>query len=204
MTDLTAVFTQAMRRPSIICDIDGIIADWVSAACEAVNGHFGTSYTPMVWWQWAGPFSDEERAWIAAERHTDPAYWMSLSPNEDMIESLHELAAEHYPLTLSSEAPPEQRGARTAWLEYHNVPYNQLYLVGPGGKASLCATHSEENPAILIDDNPQRWVDCGQMPGISILTPRTSYCPELPSEPNVTLFDSFSEVPGLVAALAPV
>jgi hypothetical protein len=198
MTDLSGVFTAAMARPTVVSDIDGIIADWVSAACEAVNGHFGTGYTPMVWWSWAGPFSAEERDWLTTERHADSAFWMSLSPFGEMVDTLHELAALGYRLVLSSEMPAEQRAARTAWLEWHDVPYNELYLIGTGGKVALCSQSSDEYPVTLIDDNPQRWVDCALYPGVEILCPRRTYTPEIASERNVALYDHPTEIVGLI------
>jgi hypothetical protein len=199
--ELASTFTRAMSRPVVVSDIDGIIADWVSSACQAVNAHFGTSYTPMVFWQWRGPFSDEERAWLADERHSDSAFWMALSPFDEMIETLHTLAIAGYRLVLSSEAPADQRGARTAWLQYHEVPYNELYLVGTGGKVALCSQATASNPIVLIDDCPDRWMDCATIEGVEIFCPRRSYTPEIPSEKNVTLYDRPSQLPELIAAL---
>jgi hypothetical protein len=199
--ELASIFTSAMTRPMVVSDIDGILANWVTAACQAVNAHFGTHYTPMVWWQWHGPFSDEERTWLHDERFSDAAFWMSLAPIDEMITALHTLAIAGYRIVLSSEAPAEQRGARTAWLEYYEVPYNELYLVGAGGKVALCAQASTDNPIVLIDDSPDRWVDCAPYPGVHILCPRTAYTPEMPSESNVTIFDRFNQVPALVSAI---
>ena len=200
MSGLSSVFTQAMLRPTVICDIDGILADYVSAACEAVNGHFGTSYTPMVWWSYRGPFSAEQYDWLVTERFSDGAFWMSESPHYDAIGALHDLAVGGYRIVLSSEAPVEQKAARTAWIEHYGVPYNELYLVGPGGKAELCAAHGAENPAVLIDDNPARWSDCARG-GVWVFTPRTSYTPsEIP--PNVEVFERFGEIPSLVASVS--
>jgi hypothetical protein len=202
VSDLSSVFAQAMSRPTIISDIDGVLANYVSAACEAVNGHFATQYTPMAWWSYRGPFSADEYDWLVSERFGDGAFWMAESPHYDAIAALGALGAQGYHLIISSEAPAEQRSARVAWLEHYEVPYNELYLVGPGGKAELCAGFDAEHPAVLIDDNPARWVDCAHE-GIEILCPRTPYCPVIASEPNVTIFDRFSEVPSLVAALRP-
>lgn len=190
-----------MLRPTVIFDIDGVLANFCSAACEAVNGAFGTSYTPMVWWSYRGPFSADEHAWLVDERFVDGAFWMAESPHYDAIGAAHDLAVAGYRLVVSSEAPAETKAARVAWIEHYQVPHNELYFIGSGGKAALCAMHSPTNPAILIDDNPDRWTDCAG-DGVEVLCPRTSYTPDSAPPPHVTIFDRFSEIPELVTQLS--
>lgn len=200
MTDLASVFTQAMSRPTIICDIDGVLANFCSAACEAVNAHFGTSYTPMIWTTFRGPFNDEEHDWMVEERFSSGAFWMSESPNHDAIGALHQIASAGYRIVVSSERPSEQRPASTVWLEYYQVPLNEVYLIGPGGKVALCAQHGPDNPAVLIDDSPARWADCAK-DGVEILCPRTGYTPNSDGVAHVQVFDHFGQIPELVAGL---
>jgi hypothetical protein len=200
VTDLSSLFTQAMTRPTIICDVDGVLANFCSAACEAVNAHFGTSYTPMIWTTYRGPFNDEEHAWLVSERFTDAAFWMSESPNRDAIGALHQLATAGYRIVVSSERPAEQSAASIVWLEFYRVPLNQVYLIGPGGKVALCSEHGPDNPAILIDDSPERWTDCAGE-GVEILCPRTGYTPDSDGVAHVQVFDHFHQIPELVAEM---
>ena len=202
MTDLASVFLEALTRPVVICDIDGILADYESGACEAVNGHFGTSYSPMAWWEWDPPFAPDECEWLWSERHTDPAFFMAMSPHRDAIATLTHLVQLDYRITVSSERPVEAAAATVAWLDFYGVPRNDTHLQGAGGKVALCSQHGPSNPAVLIDDSPRRWVDCAG-PGVNILAyipPHPHFARPLQYPEHVQPFSSFNEVPALVGA----
>lgn len=194
--DPAEAFLEAFSRPRVVCDIDGVLADYCSAACEAVNGHFNTAYTPMIWTSYAGPFNPAEYDWLTAERFSDDAFWMAEAPNPAAIWALNRLAEAGYEIVVSSERPATAAGATVAWLQFHQVPSNDVHLVGPGGKVALCG----EARTVLIDDSPARWSDCAG-PECTVLSPRTPYTVETRGYDHVVLFSSYFDVPGLVKGI---
>jgi hypothetical protein len=197
VADNGAIFLAALNRPTIICDIDGVLCDYVAGACAAVNTRFGTSYLPAMWTTYGGPFNRTEREWLTMERYPDGAFWAALSPDTEAIAALRRLAVDH-PTILSSERPSIVKDATTAWLELYGVPNDAVYLVGPGGKRAIVDQY-EDRQLVLIDDSPGRWLDCAR-PNVTILTPAKPWVPA-PVGYDVTIFQSWDEVEELLGDL---
>jgi uncharacterized HAD superfamily protein len=197
VADNGAIFLAALNRPTIICDIDGVLCDYASGACAAVNARFGTSYLPSMFTTYTGPFTQTERDWLYEERFADGAFWAALSPDTEAIAALRRLAVDH-PTILSSERPSVVKDATTAWLELYGVPNDAIYLVGPGGKRQIVDQY-EDRTLILIDDNPARWLDCAR-PNVTILTPSRPWVPA-PVGYAVTIFQNWDQVEDMLADL---
>lgn len=197
VADNGAVFLAALNKPTIICDIDGVLCDYAGAACASVNARFGTSYLPSMFTTYQGPFNKTERDWLYEERYGDGAFWAAMSPDTEAIAALRRLAEVH-PTIVSSERPTAAKEATTAWLELYGVPNDALYLVGPGGKRAIVDQY-QDRQLVLIDDNPARWLDCAR-PNVTILTPSRTWVPEPVGYP-VTVFQSWDDVEDLLGDL---
>lgn len=186
-------FLQALGRPTILCDVDETIAMYCSAACEAVNGAFGTSYTPQMWRTFGGPLTGEQRQWLEDARHTDGAFWLAMAPDTIAVEALRALGRAGFPIILSSNRPAEQKAPTAAWVDYWRLPHGEIHLVGPGGKEQIASQYGPERPLVVIDDKPAMWASIPR-PGITLWSPRRPYTPSGTPPPGVTVFDSWLEL----------
>lgn len=184
-------FARAAARPLIVSDIDGILADYVSGACIAVDAAWSKHYTPGTWTTYRGQMTAEERAWLAKLREDSGAFWLSLSACQAAIAALRTLSAQGFQVVIASDRPQRQAAATVTWLEQNEVPYADLVLSGEGGKEALADRCSETARAVFLEDNPARWLTLSR-PGVQCWCPRLRYTP--PAFTLARIFDSWGDI----------
>ena len=182
--DPLEVFTESLSRPLIVCDVDGILAYFVQAACLAVNLAFGSAYTPEQWTTYRGPLSAEQHGWLNQQMDS-PTFWATIAPDQEAAMMLRLLARDGYGIIIATDRPSDMRLVTQRWLELWRIPYDGL-LVGPGSKERLAQEHGPDNPMILIDDNPAKCLTVPR-PGVEVWTIRRPYT-------SGTQFNSWTEL----------
>lgn len=143
-----------MAKPALFCDVDGVLAFQPEGDILAVNARFGTTWliADAASYPFRSMLPPRQAAWLGENW---PVIAANLAPDTRAVRVLAKAAKAGYQVTVCTERPPELAALTRAWLAYWQVPAASTALaVGPGGKADVLAPFGEDNPAVLIDDNP--------------------------------------------------
>jgi uncharacterized HAD superfamily protein len=170
--NVAATFPVPGPLPALYCDIDGVLAFEPEGSIIAVNAMFATSYlaAEVDWFPFSGKLSAVRAKWLAENW---PQIAANLAPDTIAADVMRRAVAHGYPLTVCTERGPSLAAVTSAWLNTWEIPADKLAVVEPGGKATLLAGHSEDNPAILIDNSPLN-VSIAR-PGVSVWQPARPY-----------------------------
>lgn len=190
--DAMGAFVTAATRPLIVSDIDNWLAFYSEAALQAVNARFGKHYRIDQWTTYHGPFTDREHDWLTNERNNDLEFFSNMAPDFHAIDALDQIADMGYTIQLKTNRPESVKDATLRWLGYWAIHYSDIVLHGPDGVHQIAALHNEDDPMVLIDDNPARWLDIPG-PGKQVWSPRREYTPVYPPA-GVRIFEDCREI----------
>lgn len=141
--------------PALFFDVDGTLAFQPEASIVAVNARFGSSLLTVEAdsYPFAASLPEGQAAWLTAQLDSGivPA---NLAPDTKAISVAARAQAHGYNIAICTERPPAQQELTAAWLKACGVPFDRLFVVGPGGKVDLLAQYGPDDPVILIDDSP--------------------------------------------------
>lgn len=192
--DLGAIFAAEAQRPLVACDVDGVLAFTAEAVCTALNARFGTSRTPESLTSYPfGPLLPPEQArWLDAHTVRD-AWAANLAPDLDAIAALAAIRDAGHRVIVSSDRPATLAGATVAWLDQWQVPRDGIRLDGPGSKRAALTSCGPTSPAVLVDDDPRKWLTVAR-PGVQVWTPRRPWTPdEWQRYPGVRVFTDWAQ-----------
>lgn len=195
--DLGAVFAAEAARPLVVCDIDNVLAFHAEAACTAVNARFGTSYlaSRMLTYPIANQLEPEQRQWLATQSVRDP-WILNLAPDRDALMALRKIHEARHRVVIASDRPPVVAKATARWLDSNAVLRDGQVLDGPGSKRTVLASSGQGVLAVLLDDDPAKWLTIAR-PGVEVWCPRRPWTPQgWRQYPNVRVFTDWAEVLG--------
>ena len=190
MMDLSAVALRQLRRPTVLSDVDNILCYYIEGELLAVNARYGTSYSldQMTTYQGHGVYDDEQREWIHSWRHTASALDL-LAPNYQAIDALTQLHDAGCRIIVASNRPVEMATTTTEWLRKYEVPFDLIFLNGPGSKPWVAKHYG---PLVWLDDDPHMWPYA--VPTRStIYTPRREWTPSTPRR-GVIVYSNYTDV----------
>jgi 5' nucleotidase, deoxy (Pyrimidine), cytosolic type C protein (NT5C) len=195
--DLGALFAAEAGRPLVACDIDNVLAFHAEAVCTAVNARFGASYlaSQMTAYPFSNLLETEQAKWLAA--HITRGPWIAnLAPDRAASAALGRIHDAGHRVLIASDRPPQSAEATASWLDANRVPRDGQILEGPGSKGRALAANGPASPAVLIDDDPSKWLTIAR-PGVEVWSPMRPWTPQSWRQyPNVRVFSDWSEVLG--------
>jgi len=188
-SDATAAFMSQYAQPTALFDIDGVLCFWEEWACVALNSRFETQML----------CTDPTQPWRPSSLPLAQATWLNAAfddvavrnqaPDFKAIDAVTALHAAGVRVVIGSDRPTQLAQATATWLGTWNVPYDDLVLVGSGGKLAYAQKHQ----VAWIDDNPRY--------ATSLPAGDHLYMPDRPwtaswlrTLPDVTVFTDWSEL----------
>ncbi|WAL67137.1 hypothetical protein ORV05_04935 [Amycolatopsis cynarae] len=172
MTEPAAMFTAMASRPTIITDIDNVLAFFVEAAVTALNVHFGTSLTAgeVHVWPMGKMLMPALSVWLE-EQLRRGVFYSNLAPDFTAISAINTLHGQGYRVLATSDRPQAVAEPTRRWLEQWGVEVDEVLLYGPGSKQRVIRDEGFDarNPAILIDDDPAKALLA--RPGVAVWSP---------------------------------
>lgn len=189
---LLRAFKAAALKPTIVCDVDGVLACLESAAIGGVNARFGTAYTldSAKQYSFEGWLPPEQWAWLAVQFDT-PAFYSTMAPDYRGIDALAKLYAAGYYVIIASDRPDAVTPATKQWLADAGVGYDEIHD-GKDIKAQIAGQYGPDAPMILIDDDPKKMLLARQ--GVEVWAPRFRWTPMDLGLPFTFVFVDWSEV----------
>jgi len=169
-------------RPTLIWDVDGILAFTAEALCAVLNARYYTAYKALTQTFFPGKL-------VPAMLPADQAAWLinqmtgftlagNMAPDWHAADTMTAAVTAGYPVRIVTERPVPHGPLTLQWLQDWGVsPVPQVTAVGAGNKpAWLTARYGPGNPAVLIDDNPVTRLTVAS-PGIEVWLPARPYVP---------------------------
>jgi hypothetical protein len=181
-------------QPTLIWDMDGILAFTAEAMCAALNARYGTSYDPQTqrFFQGTiipGSLPADQMTWLMGEL-TGFSVFSSCAPDWRAADTMRDAATAGYSCTIVTERHPLLAADTGRWLTGWGIKPPRVFAVGPGNKpAWLGERFGPGNPAVLVDDNPVTRMTVAR-PGIDVWLPARPYVPRV-SRDHVRVFDSW-------------
>ena len=136
-------------------DVDGLIADFLAGAFAYIAAQGGGSYSDKdaTAWRVSGSLaSDSDRALF--QYFVDaPASYGDLPLVAGALEGIQALKRTGARIVVASHAPLGALPYRQAWLDRHQIPYDDI-LVSPNAKVECLEKYASEGPILFIDDDP--------------------------------------------------
>ncbi|MFJ5532484.1 hypothetical protein [Streptomyces sp. NPDC093261] len=192
-TGAPSAFDDVLRRPALVCDIDGILAFAAEAIATALNARYGAHYRAETMpYQIQDVIPDVQGVWLRAEYGRGDLY-ANMAPNLDAIRTVGAAHDAGWTVIITTARDPALVDVTTAWLDRWHVKRDALNLVGRGNKPAWMASHfGPSRPALLLDDQPAYQLSIAR-PGIEVWTPRLPYTPPHP-RPHVRVFDDWPQI----------
>jgi 5'(3')-deoxyribonucleotidase len=155
-----------MKISQIFIDLDGVLADFISAAFEAHGSRYDEETYPKLQWSIATVLGITEDEFWAKIDATEPNFWPNIKPYPWLKQLVYEChCAGAKPIFLSAPSlHPSCHYGKRQWMDKHLAGYEMVlckskhYMAAPG--------------RVLIDDNDgnvEKWRANG---GIGILFPQ--------------------------------
>lgn len=163
------------HRPTLVFDVDGILAFTSEALCVALNARFGTSYSPMSQGFFPGSLRidrlpDTQGNWIAGEMG-QPGFVSTYAPDFRAIDTLTAAFDAGFECLIATERNPALQEATEQWLHEWGGPPVEVNAVGHGNKPAFMASRYGENrPAVLVDDDITKAISVPG-PGVQVWMP---------------------------------
>jgi 5'(3')-deoxyribonucleotidase len=184
----------SLVRPTLLVDIDGVLAFLTELAVTALNARFGTelvvSEVPFYWIEDHLP--PDQGRWLV-DLFEQPITYANLAPDYAGIAAVTALHDADYHVIVSSDRPPTARHITEQWLDKWRVPYDELVLKGPGGKESIASQHGPDDPLILFDDDPRKQLTVPR-PGVELWSPQRPWTPRRVVPDGVWVFERWDDV----------
>ncbi len=189
-----ALVAEALSRPELLVDIDGVLGFLTETTVTALNAHFQldlvVSEMRDYWLEAVLP--EDQSEWLVAQYQRGVTY-ANVAPDYSAIAALGAASRAGYWIIVSSDRPPATAGAVTAaWLEKWRVPHDRIELRGKGGKLAIAESYGLERPLILIDDDPRK-METVARPGVEVWAPQRPWTPEPPLPPHCWVFERWAD-----------
>jgi len=136
------VTTVGRRRIGV--DVDGVLADHVTALIPRVLDKYGVELRWEEANQWRLPLGDSDIGVEFVEAMVDLEWVAGIPVYQDAAEAVGELASVAEVVIITAR-PPVAAEATQAWLHRHQVPYDQ-FMCGPE------LDRNRQDLAMLVDD----------------------------------------------------
>lgn len=186
--DPVKVFSNAYDRPTLVFDLDGVLAFLAESLCSALNAKFDASYQAhaLTVYRLEDVIPRVQADWLVTQ-FGQPQLYANSAPDLHAIDVVCDAQQAGYVVRIASDrrvAPLE--GVTREWLSRWGVAYDDLHLLGPGGKVAFMQQFNRRKPAVLIDDDPVKQVTIPK-PGVQVWTPIRPWTPDV-SRPGVWRF----------------
>lgn len=192
--DPTEAFLARANRPTLLSDIDGVLCYLTEIIATALNSRFGLSLVAaqMTTYRIEDLVSREQGQWIVAQFQRG-VFYANAVPDVVAIAALSAIRDSGIHVVITSDRPPQTTQIATRqWLARNAVPYDDLILRGRGGKEQILAAFGPARPAVLIDDDPAKWLLARD--GVEVWSPRRAWTPSSWRQyPGVWVFDDWAE-----------
>lgn len=183
-------------RPTLLWDMDGILAFTAETMCTLLNTRFATSFQPQSQGFFTGlikpgALPPEMEAWLHTQM-ADPLVLRTIAPDFHAGDTLTAAVAAGWDCHVVTEREPLAAAATCSWLAAWDLPPIPVTAVGWGSKPGWVRTrYGPTHPAVLIDDNPLvRVTIAGD--GLDVWQPTRPYVPP-PARAHVRVFGSWAE-----------
>jgi 5'-nucleotidase len=142
----------------ILCDVDGIIADFMSANLDAIRAVTGRVYTvdQVTGWDVRAALGLTQHEWSAVVDHyiTAEGYVTAMKPYPGAVDAVKFLAGMHdvYFVTTPWHGAKTWTHERTAWLIHHFGDYQGRRVIHTAHKKLI-------EGDIMLDDRPKNCYD---------------------------------------------
>ena len=146
-------------------DLDGVVYRWTDTARYLLNAHRGYSLGESTSWYYIPQHvSAEDWGWLWAEGVRRYGLFRHGNVYPGSFDALIEIARVAR-LVIITGRPRAAARDTVAWLGFHNVPLDELHIVGDRLKSTV------EPPCHLyVDDNPENCADLAEnRPGSRVL-----------------------------------
>ncbi|MBT8160999.1 MULTISPECIES: HAD family hydrolase [Arthrobacter] len=192
--DAADVFLSRASRPLIVCDIDGTLNHFAESICSALNARFGLSLVAaeVNTYRIGETLPREQQDWLAAQ-FCKGVFYANAVADPLAIEALRTIKDSGHRVCVATDRPESVRISTEAWVQRNGVPADSLN-VGPGNKERLLAGCGPDNPGLLVDDSPEKWLTVPRE-GVSVWSPRHPYTPtNWQDYQGVWVFDDWAQV----------
>ena len=181
---------------TILCDVDGVVADFMSANLAAIKAVTGRDYTAdqVTGWDVAAALGLTETEWHRVVAHIiAPGYCLRQFPYPGAVSAVSKLAHDHDFYFVTTP----WRGART-WVDDRETWIAEWF----GADLSRRMIHTEHKQlvrgTILIDDkvsNCTKWADANSWPSCACCWTRTwNASIEIPESQGVVRVNTWPDV----------
>lgn len=180
------------RRPTLVFDIDGVLAFDQETWAAAVLGAFGDVPPDfMAVYEPDTTLPPWQAGWLRAQ-HTQPDVHEIMCPDWHGADTLDHARAAGFGVIVVSERDPRLHATSQAWLSAWGINPGALFTVGHGNKPDFMRRFTPASPAILIDNNPATILTIAS-PHTPVWLPARPYVPDVPG-PNAWRFPAWDAV----------
>jgi len=135
--------------PTVAVDLDGVLADTITASCKIINAKYSKHYEPANFTKWRAweitDLSVDEFFWALDEAWLD---WRNIPPTEPNLAQKVERLRDICNVDIVTGRSPHTVAPAKSWLKYHRIAFNSFVRTNSGmDKLNL-------NYEIYIDDSP--------------------------------------------------
>jgi 5'(3')-deoxyribonucleotidase len=134
--------------PSIVVDIDGVLADQVTPVLETLNKKHGSKYIKKDIKQWDQPLplANTDIKTAIEISHHDPEFIRNMKSIQGAPTIMRELSR-YCRITIATNRADEADQPTKQWLKLNNIPYDEYHNTSVEGKGAA-------KGRLLIDDYP--------------------------------------------------
>ena len=179
-------------RPTILSDIDGVLAFESEAEIGALNAAFGYQIHPLLHPSMLN-LVPADHVWLESLKATSSFIW-SVAPDYHGLDALLAIAEAGYDVIIASERPASLAVVTESWFRRWSPDLRKqakFVLEGPGSKVRTADSFGPKDPLVWIDDDVKFWTRA--RPGVSIWTPKLPWNDQVPP-PGVTRFGKWAKL----------
>lgn len=182
------------RRP-LVCDIDGVLADWLGPAVDRLNARYGARVDPREVTAWKmAPFWGDPPDWSEAFGElADPGFLRELPlylPALTMLRKVRGMVGSVHIVTAREKS---SEGATRLWLDHYGIPYDRLAFTYD--KALYCKNAGASH---IIEDAGHHAAACHTL-GVGVFLVDQPYNRDLTERGGIWRVRHHAEIPPLLA-----
>lgn len=128
-------------------DVDGVLADHLGGFLREYRERTGITLAPedLHTWDVRLPRSDDTLKRLVDDRLAEETFLAQLDPIPDAPAGMRRLARDDHELVIVTHRPPDTHPTTKAWLDEHDIPYDDFVHDVPEQKGTLPLD-------VLVDD----------------------------------------------------